>query len=84
MSTLPDGVGDSEYLAAVEQGLPRVFAFAPEIIFYQAGVDAMAATGWGACRSRSDGLKQRDRLVLESATRIEYRSRSRWGAVTPN
>jgi acetoin utilization deacetylase AcuC-like enzyme len=63
---LPDGVGDSEYLATVEQLLPRVFAFAPEIIFYQAGVDGMAGDRLGRLALTIDGLKQRDRLVLES------------------
>src|SRR5579864_2685191 len=39
---LPDGAGDVEYLAALESVLPQVFEFAPEIIFYQAGVDGLA------------------------------------------
>src|SRR6185503_10954569 len=44
---LPDGVCDAEYLAAVERVLPRVFEFAPEIVFYQSGVDAMAGDRLG-------------------------------------
>ncbi|MCU1275127.1 MAG: histone deacetylase superfamily [Bryobacterales bacterium] len=63
---LSDGVCDSEYLAAVERVLPRVFEFSPEIVFYQSGVDAMAGDRLGRLALTLDGLKQRDRLVLES------------------
>lgn len=62
---LPDGTCDSEYLAAVEQVLPGVFEFAPEILFYQSGVDAMAGDRLGRLGLTIDGLKQRDRLVLK-------------------
>ena len=63
---LPDGVCDSEYLAAVEPLLQRVFAFAPAIVFYQSGVDTLAADRLGRLALTLDGLKERDRLVLES------------------
>jgi len=63
---LPDGICDSEYLAAVERVLPAVYEFAPEIVFYQSGVDSLAGDRLGRLGLTLDGLKQRDRLVLES------------------
>jgi acetoin utilization deacetylase AcuC-like enzyme len=36
---LPDGVEDEEYLSHLNQALPEVLAFRPEIVFYQSGVD---------------------------------------------
>jgi acetoin utilization deacetylase AcuC-like enzyme len=62
---LPDGTGDELYLTALETALPRVFEFAPEIVFYQAGVDALAGDRLGRLALTLDGLQQRDRLVFE-------------------
>jgi acetoin utilization deacetylase AcuC-like enzyme len=62
---LPDGAGDAEYLAALESVLPRVFDFAPEIIFYQAGVDGLAGDRLGRLALSLDGLAQRDQMVLQ-------------------
>ena len=66
---LPDGAGDVEYLAAVESVLPRVFEFRPEVIFYQSGVDALETDRLGRLALTHDGLRRRDRLVLESVRR---------------
>lgn len=63
---LPDGAGDAEYLAALESVLPRVFEFAPEIVFYQAGVDSLAGDRLGRLVLTLEGLEQRDHLVLET------------------
>jgi len=62
---LPDGAEDAEYLAALERVLPRVFEFAPEVVFYQAGVDGLAGDRLGRLALSLDGLKRRDRLVLQ-------------------
>ncbi len=40
---LPDRTGDDEYLRALDSVLPRVAEFAPEIVFYLSGVDALAS-----------------------------------------
>jgi acetoin utilization deacetylase AcuC-like enzyme len=40
---LPDGAGDHEYLCALDQVLPSIFAFEPGILFYQSGVDPLAS-----------------------------------------
>ena len=60
-----DGTGDAEYLARVAEALPAVFAFRPEIVFYQAGVDALATDALGRLSLSPEGMAARDTLVLE-------------------
>ncbi len=49
---LPDGTGDEEYLSVLEEWLPRLFAdHRPQLVFYQAGVDAMEKDSFGRCPS---------------------------------
>jgi acetoin utilization deacetylase AcuC-like enzyme len=62
---LPDGTGDPEYLAALEAVLPEVFAFRPEVVFYQSGVDALAGDRLGRLALSHEGLRARDRMVFE-------------------
>lgn len=62
---LPDGVGDAEYLAALEEALPQVFEFVPDIVFYQSGVDSLASDKLGRLALTHDGLQRRDELVLK-------------------
>ena len=61
---LEDGTGDEEYLAALRAALPRVFAFRPEIVFYQSGVDALKGDRLGRLSLTVEGLKRRDELVF--------------------
>ncbi|MGZ3428113.1 MAG: histone deacetylase family protein, partial [Polyangia bacterium] len=61
---LADGAGDAEYLAALETALPGVFGFAPEILFFQAGVDPLAEDTLGRLALTHQGLMARDRMVL--------------------
>jgi acetoin utilization deacetylase AcuC-like enzyme len=64
---LPDGAGDREYLEALEEALPRVFDFAPEIVFYQSGVDTLASDRLGRLALTPEGLARRDDIVLDGA-----------------
>jgi acetoin utilization deacetylase AcuC-like enzyme len=64
---LPDGTGDAEYLEHVPRVLAQVISFRPQVIFYQAGVDALAGDRLGRLALTESGLEVRDRLVLESA-----------------
>jgi acetoin utilization deacetylase AcuC-like enzyme len=64
---LPDGTDDAAYLRALEQLLPRVLEFRPEIIFYQSGVDALSTDSLGRLSLTHDGLRERDRLVMTAA-----------------
>jgi acetoin utilization deacetylase AcuC-like enzyme len=64
---LPDGIGDAEYLARVKEVLPQVLAFAPEVVFYQSGVDGLAGDRLGRLALTMEGLLARDRMVLAAA-----------------
>jgi acetoin utilization deacetylase AcuC-like enzyme len=65
---LPDGCGDADYLAMLEEHLPRVLEEAEaQIVFFQAGVDPLEGDSLGRLKLSLDGLRRRDRLVLESA-----------------
>ena len=63
---LPDKTGDHEYLRALDSALPRVWEFEPEIVFYLSGVDALESDVLGRLSLTQEGLKRRDRRVLES------------------
>jgi acetoin utilization deacetylase AcuC-like enzyme len=63
---LADGTGDEEYLEALAGVLPRVLEFRPELVFYQSGVDALAEDRMGRLALTHDGLRRRDRMVMET------------------
>lgn len=64
---LDDGTGDDDYLAHTREALERVWAFAPEIVLYQAGADPYEDDQLGGLKLTFDGLAARDRAVLEGA-----------------
>ena len=64
---LPAETRDEEYLCALADVLPRVFQSAPEVIFYQSGVDGLASDVLGRLSLSPEGLEQRDRMVLSYA-----------------
>ena len=66
---LPDGTGDEQYLDALEQVLPAVWDYSPELILYQSGVDALAEDRLGRLAMTHAGLLRRDRMVFEGAQR---------------
>ena len=66
---MPQGTGDGAYLQALEELLPRVLAFDPEIVFYQSGVDTLASDTLGRLALSHGGLLQRDRMVMEAVRR---------------
>lgn len=61
---LPDGTSDTAYLDALEETLPEVFSFQPDLVLYQAGVDPLAADSLGRMSLTHKGLMARDRYVL--------------------
>lgn len=63
---LPDHTGDADYLRALECHLPTVMTFQPEIVFFQAGVDALATDKLGRLALTPDGMLARDRMVFET------------------
>jgi acetoin utilization deacetylase AcuC-like enzyme len=69
---LPDGCGDDEYLARLEQHLPRVLDEADaQLLFFQAGVDPLEGDRLGRLKLSLEGLRRRDRLVLRSARALK-------------
>jgi acetoin utilization deacetylase AcuC-like enzyme len=60
-------VGDETYLEVLRDVLPHVQQFAPEIVFYQSGVDTLESDQLGRLSLTLDGLKKRDRMVMEMA-----------------
>jgi acetoin utilization deacetylase AcuC-like enzyme len=69
---LPDGCGDGEYLARLEEHLPRVLEEADaQLLFFQAGVDPLEGDRLGRLKLSLDGLRRRDRLALRSARALK-------------
>lgn len=64
---LEDGADDRTYLTALERALPRVLERLPDVIFYLAGADPYKDDQLGGLSLTMDGLRRRDRLVLETA-----------------
>jgi acetoin utilization deacetylase AcuC-like enzyme len=65
---LPDGCGDAEYLAWLDNALSSgLRQFEPELICYVAGADPYADDQLGGLNLSIAGLKQRDELVFRVA-----------------
>jgi acetoin utilization deacetylase AcuC-like enzyme len=65
---LPDGCGDVDYLAALEQALDELDRrFAPGLVIYLAGADPFERDRLGRLKLSFDGLEARDRRVFDFA-----------------
>ena len=65
---LPDGCGDTEYLAWLDNALSSgLRQFEPELIAFVAGADPYREDQLGGLNLTLDGLKQRDELVFRAA-----------------
>ena len=65
---LPDGCGDEEYLAWLDNALSSgLRQFDPELICYVAGADPFADDQLGGLSMTIDGLRRRDELVFRAA-----------------
>jgi acetoin utilization deacetylase AcuC-like enzyme len=64
---LPDGTEDAAYLRHLDEVLPAAFAFKPDIVFYQSGVDPLASDVLGRLSLSPSGLIARDRRVFSAA-----------------
>ena len=64
---LPDGTEDTTYLRHLDEVLPAAFAFKPDIVFYQSGVDTLASDVLGRLSLSPAGLIARDRKVFSAA-----------------
>ncbi|MFN8588417.1 MAG: histone deacetylase [Candidatus Eisenbacteria bacterium] len=62
---LDDGAGDDAVLAALDATVPAALdRHAPDLVLYQAGVDALASDRLGRLRMTHAGLAERDRRVF--------------------
>lgn len=65
---LPDAVEDDGYLRALDAHLSRLFdALAPDLVFYNAGVDPHRDDRLGRLSLSDEGLARRDRFVVAQA-----------------
>ncbi len=64
---LSDGMEDQDYLRRLEEVLPAIFAFRPDIIFYQSGVDPLETDVLGRLSLTPQGLIARDKTVMLAA-----------------
>jgi acetoin utilization deacetylase AcuC-like enzyme len=64
---LMDGTGDADYLRQLAEALPAVMASNPECVFYLAGADPYEQDQLGGLKLTHDGLRIRDRMVIEQA-----------------
>jgi acetoin utilization deacetylase AcuC-like enzyme len=67
---LPDGCEDDRYIAALGPALEHVRAHRPELLLYQAGVDALAGDRLGRMSLTHEGLARRDALVFALAREL--------------
>ena len=64
---LPDGLGDDGYLELLSVSLSRIFeGFAPDVVFYLAGVDPAQGDRYGRLALSDEGLRRRERHVLQA------------------
>jgi acetoin utilization deacetylase AcuC-like enzyme len=64
---LQDGMGDAQYLDSLQQHLPGVLDSArADMVFYLAGVDVAAGDRYGKLALTEEGIRLRDRRVIES------------------
>ncbi len=67
---IPKATGDSQYLETVEKSLLKAIDQSkPALMFYDAGVDIYEHDPLGLLNISFDGIRQRDRLVLETCKR---------------
>jgi acetoin utilization deacetylase AcuC-like enzyme len=63
---LADLTHDDTYLRELERALPMVMASEPQCVFYLAGADPYEDDELGGLRLSREGLRQRDRIVVET------------------
>lgn len=65
------GDGDAKYLAEMGAHFPSLFReFRPDIVLYVAGADPFEKDQLGSLLLTKEGLRERDRIVLEGARRL--------------
>lgn len=69
---LPDKTGDNEYLLKLRKSLGQILSqFEPDFILYQCGVDVLESDQLGRLSMTVEGVKQRDKTVLNLAQSLK-------------
>lgn len=64
--------GDRKYLDSLKSQIPRVYEeFNPDVVFYLAGADPYEKDQLGGLKMSLEGLKERDRAVIQGALRLK-------------
>ena len=66
---LPDGAHDAGFLQHLKEALPKAMAGEPQCVFYLAGADPYEDDQLGGLRLTREGLRARDRMVIETVQR---------------
>lgn len=70
---LPDKTGDKEYAKSLISALDSIFnKFKPDLVFYLGGIDPMETDYFGRLSLTLSGLRERERIVIESVTQQDY------------
>ncbi|NIM59823.1 MAG: histone deacetylase [Candidatus Aminicenantes bacterium] len=65
------GDGDEKYLSKLSSNFPRLYQeFQPDLIYYLAGADPYEKDRLGGLKLTMEGLKERDRIVIEEARKL--------------
>lgn len=65
------GDGDKKYLTKLRAHFPRLYnEFQPDLVFYLAGADPYEKDQLGGLRLTVEGLKERDRIIIEEAYKL--------------
>jgi acetoin utilization deacetylase AcuC-like enzyme len=66
------GDRDDKYLAVLQEHIPRIYEeFKPDLVYYLAGADPLESDQLGGLRISREGLRERDRIVIENARRLQ-------------
>lgn len=65
--SLPDGLEDAGYLAALAPALEQSFGWRPDLVLYQGGVDVHRDDRLGRLALTDAGIEARDRMVASAA-----------------
>lgn len=69
---LPDGTSDLSYLQILEKELSKILdSFYPDFVIYQSGVDVLATDQLGRLGMSIEGVRARDRMILNFAKQIK-------------
>lgn len=68
---LYSGDGDEEYINALKEHFPELYKdFNPQLVVYVAGADPYELDQLGGLKLTKEGLRERDRIVLEEAHKL--------------